>query len=162
MVFVFVFVVVCVCVGCVCEVMGCVNDGDDVVVLCDVLLSDGVMLSELFRWLIEVGYLCVLSDVDDWVCGDVGWVEGWCVRARAAFARAMGRRDDGASAVDAIDDDEGVEVEVGWLKMVDLIELRKREVWEVLDVMVVVLSLYAFARECGEVVRDARKNEIKV
>jgi hypothetical protein len=44
---------------------------------------------------------------------------------------------------------------------VDSIESRKREAREALDAMAAAPSPRALARECGEVVRDARENETK-
>ena len=145
------------------EATGRANDGDDVAALRDALPSDGATLSELFRWSIEAGHPRASSDADDRARGDAGRAEGWRARARAALARATGRRDDGASAVDAIDDDEGAEAEAeaGRSKTVNSIESRKREVREALDAMAAAPSPHALARECGEVVRDARKNETK-
>lgn len=143
------------------EATGRANDGDDVAALRDALPNDGATLSELFRWSIEAGHPRASSDADDRARGDAGRAEGWRARARAALARATGRRDDGASAVDAIDDDEGAEAEAGRSKTVDSIESRKREVREALDAMAAAPSPHALARECGEVVRDARKNETK-
>ena len=148
------------------EATGRANDGDDVAALRDALPSDGATLSELFRWSIEAGAASRASGDDATIAasGDGAGRGGGMARAGARGARAS----DGTRATTAratrtarATTARAREAEAGRSKTVDSIEARKREVREALDAMAAAPSPHALARECGEVVRDAGKNETK-
>ena len=136
------------------------SDADDRKMVVDALPSDGATLRELFRWSIEAGAASRASGDDARAAsGDgAGRGEGWRARARAGLARATGRARDDASDEDGAGEARRAASGSG---TVDSIEARKREVREALDAMAAAPSPHALARECGEVVRDARKNETK-